>query len=207
MERLRKWDLRIKINYSHDVNLKDPFSQLDILKDKLGLSDTIVEKAASIYRKVQDRGLIRGRTIPAVLDASLYTACRELGVPKTLREIAEANNVKRKSLAKYYRMLITELDIKIPIVDPIDCIIKVSNKANLSEKTKHRAIDIVYHLDRNKIIAGKDPMGIAAAVLYLACLDVHEKRAQSDIAQAAGITEMTLRNVCKIIKKQFNSAN
>ena len=206
MERLRRWDLRIKTDYSHDVNLKDPFRQLDALKDKLGVSDIVVEKAASIYRKVQNKGLIKGRTIPAVLDASLYAACRQLGIPKTLKEIAGANNVKRRSLAKYYRMLITELDIKIPVVEPIDCIVKVSNKANLNEKTKHRAINIIHQVDRNKAIVGKDPMGIAAAVLYIACLNVDEKRTQSEIAQAAGITEMTLRNIYKVIKKHYKSA-
>lgn len=103
-------------------------------------------------------------------------------------------------------MLITELDIKIPVIDPIDCIVKVSNKANLNEKTKHTAINIIHQVDRNKTIVGKDPMGIAAAILYIACLNVDEKRTQSEISQAAGITEMTLRNIYKVIKKYYNSA-
>jgi transcription initiation factor TFIIB len=45
----------------------------------------------------------------------------------------------------------------------------------LNEKTKHRAINIIHQADRNKTIVGKDPMGIAAAVLYIACLNVDEK--------------------------------
>lgn len=117
-----------------------------------------MKKLRAIYRKVQDRGPIRARTISALLDASVYTACRELGIPKILKEITQANSFRHKSLAKYYRMLITELDIKIPIVDPIDCI-EVSNKANLSGKTKRRAVDIIYHVDRNKTIVGKGPKG------------------------------------------------
>ena len=124
----------------------------------------------------------------------LYIACRELGIPKTLKEIAGASNIKRKALAKSYRLLISELDIKIPIVDPTKCIVKVANKANLNEKTKRNAVDIIYQLNKKGISAGKDPMGVAATVLYLACLNTGEKRTQTDIAQAAGITVVTLRN-------------
>jgi transcription initiation factor TFIIB len=202
MERLRRWDLRIKASTSsNNRNLRDAFNQLHTSKDKLGLSDAVVEKTAYIYRKAQERGLVRGRTISAVLDAALYIACRELGIPKTLKEIAGANNIKRKALAKSYRLLISELNIKIPIVDPTKCIVKVANKANLNKKTKRNAVDIIYQLNKKGISAGKDPMGVAATVLYLACLNTGEKRTQTDIAQAAGITVVTLRNRYRDTKK------
>jgi transcription initiation factor TFIIB len=201
MERLRRWDLRIKAGTSNNRSFIDAFNQLHTSKDKLGLSDAIVEKTAYVYMKAQQRGLVRGRTTSAVLDAAMYIACRELGISKTLKEIAVANNIKHKALAKSYRSLISELDIKIPIVDPTKCITKVANKANLNEKTKRKAIDIMCHLNRNEAV-GKNPMGIAATVLYIACLNTGEKRTQTDIAQAAGITEMTLRNRYRDIKRR-----
>ena len=198
MERLRRSDLRIKASTRSNY----AFNKLHTSKDKLGLPNTVVEKTAYIYRKAQQRGLVRGRTISAVLDAALYIACRELGIPKTLKEIAQVNNTKRKALAKSYRLLISELDIKIPIIDPMRCIIKVANKVNLNEKTKRKAMDIMYYLNKKKIPAGKDLMGIAATVLYIACLNTGVKRTQTDIGQAAGITEMTLRNRYKDIKRR-----
>ena len=201
MERLRRWDLRIKTSTYNNRNLRDAFDQLHTSKDKLGLPDSIVEKTAYIYRKAQQRGLVRGRAISAVLDAAMYIACRELGIPKTLKEIAVANNTKRRTLAKSYRLLITELDIKIPIIDSTKCIIKISNTANLNEKTKRKAINIMYDLNRKEVPAGKDPMGIAGTVLYIACLYTGEKRTQTDIAQAAGVTEVTLRNRYRQIKR------
>lgn len=159
MERLRGWDLRIKASTSNNRNLRDAFNQLHTSKDKLGLSDAIVEKSAYIYRKAQERGLVRGRTTSAVLDAALYIACRELGIPIPSKDIAGANNIKRKSLAKSYRLLISEIDIKIPIVDPTKCIVKVANKANLNEKTKRNAIDIMYQLNKKRNICWKRSYG------------------------------------------------
>jgi transcription initiation factor TFIIB len=201
MERLRKWDLRIKARNCRDENLKDALNQLQLLKDKLGLPEAIVRKATHIYRKAQISGFVRGRTVPAVVGAVVYIACRELGIPKSLKEIAGANNIRLKTLEKIYRRLLTELEIKIPIVDLTKCVITVSNKANLSEKTKRKAIDIMHHISRNEMTDGKDPMGIAAAVLYIVCRKGGEKRSQQYIAQAAGITEMTLRNRYKDIKR------
>src|SRR6266704_2500379 len=137
MGRLRTWDLRTQA--SANRNLRTAFNQLNILKHKLGLPDAIIEKTAYIYRKAQERGLARGRSVSGVLTAAVYISCRELAIPKTLKELAEANNIRRKIVAKCYRILNSELDINTPTVDPITCIVKVTNKANLNEKTKRHA--------------------------------------------------------------------
>ena len=135
MDRLRVWDYRTQIHSATDRNLRNAFVKLDILKDKLGLIDSVVEKAAYIYRKAQERGLVRGRTISGVLAAAIYIACREMGISRTLKDIAVYSDVKFKEVTKSYRLLCIELDLKVPIVDPMKYIAKVANKANLSEKT------------------------------------------------------------------------
>ena len=99
-----------------------------------------MEKSAYIYRKAQERGLVRGRPIYGVIAASIYAACREISTPVTLVNIAPVANIDRKNLAKVYRFLLMELDIKVPSVEQIKCIAKVANKANLTEKTKRKAI-------------------------------------------------------------------
>jgi transcription initiation factor TFIIB len=174
-----------------------------MLKDKLGLSDVIIEKTAYIYRKAQSKMLIRGRTISGVVAAAIYIACREMGAPRTLKDIATACNVKRKELAKNYRLIYTRLDLKIPQLDPMKCIAKVANIAKLSEKTKRKAAEIMSNVTKREISAGKDPMGIAASVLYLSSLSNDEKITQADIAKAAGVTEVTIRNRAKDLKIKF----
>jgi len=49
--------------------------------------------------------------------------------------------------------------------------------------------------------AGKDPAGIAAAAVYIACLLNNEKKTQKEIAIVAGVTEVTVRNRYKEIVK------
>jgi transcription initiation factor TFIIB len=142
------------------------------------------------------------------LAASVYATCRELSTPRTLRDIAAASNINRKHLAKAYRLLLVELDLKVPLVDQIKCIAKIANNTNLNEKTKRQAINIMNEVRKKDEIlllsAGKNPMALAATILYLSCLKTGEKnKTQNDIAQAAGITEVTLRNRLKDLKSKL----
>jgi len=204
MQRLRTWDLRTRNHTASDKNLLQAFSKLDVLKDKLALSDAVVEKIAYIYRKVQHRGLIRGRTISGLIAAAIYAGCREMETPWTLKDIAAASNVKRKDIARNYRMLLFELNLKVPNADPIKCIVKVANRSNLTENTKREAIAIMKDVAKKEISAGKDPMGLAATVLYLSCLRTGEETTQTQIAQASGVTEVTVRNRLKELKRKLH---
>jgi transcription initiation factor TFIIB len=203
MQRLRMWDSRAHSHSSTDRSLIKAFNELSVLKDKLALSNAVVEKAAYIYRKVQDRGLIRGRTISGIMAAAVYAACREIGTPYTLREIAAVGNVKRKDIARNYRKMASELDLKFPNVDPMKCISRVANKGNLTENTKRQAISIMKEVSERQISAGKDPMGLAASVLYVSCLKTGEDKTQAHIARASGVTEVTLRTRFKELKNKL----
>jgi transcription initiation factor TFIIB len=204
MDRLRAWDFRTQAYSPADRNLRHAFSVLERVKDKLALSNPIVEKTAYIYRKAQERGLVRGRTIPSVLAASVYIACREMGTTRTLNDIAVLNNIKRKELARTTRLLILELDLRVPMVDPMKCIAKVANRTRLSEKTKRHAMDIMNHVTKSGISAGKDPMGLAGSILYLSSKNSGENITQIDIAEAAGVTEVTIRNRFKDLKNRLD---
>ena len=54
-------------------------------------------------------------------------------------------------------------------------------------------------------MAGKDPMGVAAASLYLACITTGEIKSQKEISIASGITEVTIRNRCVGLRKMLNN--
>ncbi|MFL6484022.1 MAG: transcription initiation factor IIB family protein [Nitrososphaera sp.] len=200
MQRLRTWDARTRAQAGGHRNLMQAFSELERLKDKLGLSDAIVQKTAYIYRKAQEKRVARGRSVSSILAAATYIACRELGAARTLRDLTEITNVTRKMLTRSYRLIVLELDIKVPSINPMKCIMKIANKVKLSEKTQRVAMSTMNDTINKEISAGKDPMGLAAAVLYLSCLTVGEATTQREIALAAGVTEVTIRNRFKDLK-------
>lgn len=196
-DRLRTWDFRIKGR--DERSLKRAFVDLDRLRGMLRLSDAIVEKAAYIYRRAQEQGLVRGRTMRAVMGAAIYIVQREMGISGTLDDIIRATNTKEKDLARAYRILIRELDLKVPMVDPVKCVSRVANKANISERTKRKAMNMIYDVVKSGLAAGKDPMGLAASVLYVSCVNSGEVKSQAAIADAAGVSEVTLRKNQRLI--------
>ena len=197
--RIRIWDFRIQT--ANDRSLKQALPALEHLKESLGLPDTIVEKSAYFYRKAARINLIKGRTVTSVLAASVYLACRELETPRTLNEVSSASNVPRKKISRDYRLLVHTFDPKIPAVDHIRCITRIANKVGLSEKTKRMAVKIMRQVVAMQISAGKGPMGIAATVLYIACLQGGEIKTQKELSIATGVTEVTIRNRYSDLKK------
>ena len=210
IERLRIWDSRIQNHKAMDRNLKQAFLELDRLKDKLAVGESVIEKAAYIYRKALEKGLVRGRSISALVAAALYAACREAEIPRTLKDIADASNIKKKEISRYYKLLIRELDLQIPVVDPIKCISRIANKAGITERTKRKAIEILNKAKEAKITVSKDPMGLAGSALYIACIIHGENKTQEEIAEVAGVTAVTVRNRYRELKElltNFSSSN
>ena len=182
--------------------MKQAFSELRRLSEKLSVSEAVTERAAYIYRKALERKLVRGRSITAILAASLYAACRDREVPRTLKDVAAVGFIKKKDLARSYRLLLKEMDIQMPVVDPMKCMSKIASRANVSGKTQRRAREILLRAEQARISAGKDPMGISASALYVACILEGENMTQRDIADAAGVTEVTIRNRYKGLKSR-----
>ncbi|TET19516.1 transcription initiation factor IIB [Candidatus Bathyarchaeota archaeon] len=203
MWRLRKWQIRSRVHSSVDRNLAQAMAELDRLCDKAHIPGPVKEKAAVIYRKALDRGLVRGRSIAAIAAAALYAACRSTKTPRTIRDIAETSLVNKKDVARCYRLLLRELDMRMPIADPLTYISKIAERTGISGPTQGIAIKILRDAKTQRVSSGKDPMGLAAASLYIACLQTNEKKTQKDIAEAAGVTEVTVRNRYKSLKRQL----
>jgi len=200
IERLRTWDSRSQAHEAANRNLRQALTELNRLKDKLAISANVLEKAAYLYRKAMEKKLVRGRSISAMIAASLYAACRDAETPRTLNDVADAANVKRKDISRCYRLLHKELELKMPVVDSIQLIARISSKLAIPEKTKRYAVKVLQEVQKRKESSGKDPMGLAASALYLACVKNGVTITQRDLAEAAGVTEVTIRNRYKGLK-------
>jgi transcription initiation factor TFIIB len=205
MGRLRMWNNRSQSHSPTERNLQQAFSMLARIKDRLGLPHHVTEKAAYTYRKAQERGLIRGDTIGSVLAASIYVAVRQAGVPRTLEDISEISDVKAGEVARSYRRIISELDIKVPLIDPRKYIVKIANNLGFEERVRRKALDLMEQAQKKHLIVGKDPISIAASILYIVNLSEKKPRTQAEIAKVAGITEVTVRNRSKELRKHLDA--
>ncbi|MBU3904599.1 MAG: transcription initiation factor IIB [Nanoarchaeota archaeon] len=190
--RLAKWQKRLV--ESKDRNLSFALSELQRLVSFLGLPRPVHEEVAKKYEQAVDRGLVRGRSMESVIAALLYAVCRELESPRTLEEIAEASGVERREIGRTYRYISRELNIRILPAPPQDYIPRFASMLGLSDPVQAKAIRILIDAKKNEATSGKGPTGVAAAALYIASVLLGEKRTQREIADAIGVTEVTIRN-------------
>ncbi len=197
--RLRTWDQRSKSR--NIATLSRAFTLLHGMKTKLGIPDNVVENAAYIYRKIVSAKLTRGRTMTSLISASLYAACRENNVPRTLDDIANAGNIERRILSRDLRTIIRKLGLNLNQYDITLFISKISNNMNLKEKTKRDAFEILKRCEKEQITAGKHPVAQAAASLYISCIMNGEKISQKKFSVESGVSDVTIRNSVVLIKK------
>jgi len=190
--RLTIWQKRLV--ESKDRNLSFALSELQRLVSFLGLPKSVHEEVAKKYEQAVDRGLVRGRSMESVIASLLYAVTREMGTPRTLEEIAEASGVERREIGRTYRYIARELHVRILPAPPQDYVPRFASMLGLSDKVQARAIQFLREAKKNEVTSGKGPTGVAAAALYIAAVLEGEKRTQREIADAIGVTEVTIRN-------------
>ena len=193
---------------SKERNLTIALKLLDILIQKLSLSDVIHDETIRLYTKAVNKKLIRGRTIRGMVAASIYAVTRQSpDTSKSLIEISRAANMKRKDLQSCYRLLHEKLPnaVKPGLPDPEQKLGKIFKgisisglKAGLVERTARK---ILQDAKKTGVTAGKDPTGLAAAAIYLACKKHDIRKTQRTMAIAAELSEITLRNRANDLKK------
>jgi len=200
IQRLRTWNNRSQLNDSISRNLEKALKFLNNFGDKLYLSQAVVESAAYIYRKAAIKKLAKGRSTLGLVGAALYAACRETATPKTIADIATVCNLSSKDIMSHYKLILRELSLQMPVLHGLDYVTLISNRLNLSEKTKREGLRIYSEVQLNRISIGKNPRALAGAVIYLASQSCNEFLRQVEICQVADISTVSLRKRCKEIK-------
>ena len=190
--RLSKWHKRLI--KSKDRNLSFAFSELQRLISFLALSQAVHEKVAKLYEKAVEKGLVRGRSTESIIAALLYTTCREEGAPRTLDEISKASGISKRDIGKTYRYIARKLDIRILPAKPQDYIPRFGSLLGLDEMIQVKAVKILDQATKYDVTSGKGPIGVAAAALYIAAVLDGKKKTQREVADAIGVTEVTIRN-------------
>ncbi|MCK4531756.1 MAG: hypothetical protein KAT94_02730, partial [Candidatus Aenigmarchaeota archaeon] len=139
------------------------------------------------------------RSTESIIAALLYTTCREEGAPRTLDEISKASGIAKRDIGKTYRYIARKLDIRILPAKPQDYIPRFGSLLGLDELIQVKAVKILDKATKHDVTSGKGPIGVAAAALYIAAVLAGKKKTQREVADAIGVTEVTIRNRYKEI--------
>ncbi len=203
LKRAAKWDTRMPWKKR---NLLIATTELKRISSNLNLPHHVKEEAIQLYKKAFKKKLLRGRSINAMVAASLYFSCRKKRIPRTLQEILDQTSESGKDVRRAYKALIRELKLKAPLTDPSTLIPRYIANLNLPIEIERLAIQIVKDFRRIYPTSGKDPKGICAGAIYFACRKKNINITQKELADTVGVTEVTLRSRYKEMRNLSNIA-
>ncbi len=203
LSRMRKWHKRSSVSTSIERNLMIALNELDRIASYMNLSKEVREDAALFYRNVAEKGLVRGRLIENVVSAVLYATCRKHNIARTLDEIARVSGVDRKEIGRTFRFIAHELEMKVPLSGPEQLIPRVASMLKLKSSTVDKINELYANAIKKGLVMGRGPQGIIAAIVYISCKMMGDKKTQKEIADALGVTEVTIRNRYKEIADQL----
>ncbi|MBS7655335.1 transcription initiation factor IIB [Candidatus Bathyarchaeota archaeon] len=202
--KLRKWQRRMRVSDATERNLAAALSELTKISSALNLPKNVLETASIIYRKAIKKRIVRGRSIQSIAAAAVYLSCRKCGVLRTIDEIADATNLRKKDIGRSYRFMIKELTDFVPPLTISNYAARFSNKLAISGKAEAIAIRVLEIAKAMRLTSGRGPTGIAAASTYIASVLLNERKTQREVAEIANVTEVTIRNRYKeLLEKLF----
>ena len=178
--------------------------RLSELSVKLDIPDTLNNLVRDMYLYAIDHKLARGRSINTLVAACVYATFRCTDFPRTLDEIAQAHAVNRSELGGYYRLLLRHFNLNVSVASPLNYVDYLFSRLDLSQEMRDKTTEILALVTKNNLFTGKDPAGVIAACVYIASLYGKQNITQRRIADAANVTEVTVRSRYKEFVKKLN---
>jgi transcription initiation factor TFIIB len=203
VEKMIKWQSRSRTT-GEERGLSNVLSKIGELCSSLSLPDNVAETAAQIYRTSARMKVAKSKSISGMTAATVYLACRKCGVSRTLKEIARAAHMDKGNVARYFRLVLKEVEKEyIPPPSVEKYISKLVNTAKISTKVEHLALELSRKTNDPKISSGKAPAGLAAAYVYFSSVMLGAHLPQREVAEIAEVTEVTVRNRCRDILDDY----
>ena len=207
VSRMRREQSRGRWRSKAERNLAHGLSETQRVTAALGLPQTIRDQACQLFRSAANENLLLGRSIEAVAAASVYGACRCNGLPRTLEEIVDSAAVRRSGVENAYRVLNQELGIPAVPPSPTEFVPQIVSELGISDGTRQLAVDLAERAVEVGIGNGCHPAGLAAGCVYAATQSRLERATQTELAECAGVTPVTVRSRWKEVQPMLEDVD
>lgn len=197
--RLMKW--KEKVEGTGNRNLDYAFDLISGLCSRLDLSDNVRDKSIDVYDDCVDAGILTGRSIEGLVPATVYVALRLEKEVRTSAEVSEAGKVTDKELLRTTRVICKELSVRLPLVSPVDFVPRFSEALKVSDDVVNRCYELLEDCEVVGLCNGPSPTSLCGVCLYIACNECGERRTQRDVGEVVGVTDVTIRNNLKNVRK------
>jgi len=184
---------------SSDRTLINAFRTISNMADRINLTKTITDRANKLFKTVHDGRNLKGRSNDAIAAACMYIACRQEGVPRTFKEIVAVSTVSKKEIGRCFKLILKAHDTSVDLITTGDFMSRFCGTLSLARDVQKAATHIAKKSVDMDIVPGRSPISVAAAAIYMASQASDDKRTQREIADIAGVADVTIRQSYKLM--------
>jgi transcription initiation factor TFIIB len=189
-EREQRWSDVVRVRNSTEQRVAAVLDYLESIGDQLELSNEIRLQAAELYADVALKGLNDGRRTEDVVSAVVCLATRQAGEPVPITRVATQARRDSVDVGRVMKQIQKELKIEYTDCLPESYVGPLCTPLGCDSDTVERACELVQSARATGLVDGRNPVGVAAAAIYL--VETGEQT-QREIAETAGISRETIR--------------
>jgi transcription initiation factor TFIIIB Brf1 subunit/transcription initiation factor TFIIB len=158
------------------------------------------EKSFEILRSLRKQGMITGCKTQVVAKALFYTAHKMCSVPLTITELVQGSALESRKILRCYNQICKRLDLRPNRLKDKTYLDYLVKKRNLSSNVETPALVILKTAKERRLLSGANRLATTASALYLASNKLSLKVTQKEMANASGVSEVTIRSCCRILR-------
>jgi transcription initiation factor TFIIB len=185
--------------------LNKVFQDISLRSSNGFILNSIVKKAHEYYKKVAELHASRGEIRKGLIAASIYMACKKIGVPRTTTEIAELFQVTERCVARGNKKFteLWQLSGETHITYNDDCqsseyLVRFCTKLDRGNiDFMDMTIRISSIIKEHCILEQNTPVSVSAASIYYVCTMLENGITRSDISKVTSTSEVTISKCMK----------
>ena len=186
-------------------------TELERISSALGVPTFLREEAAKMLREIRSKihsseevkKKIAYRGADSIVPAVIYIVCRKYCLPRPLKEVAKVSKASLRKISRTYRGILRALNIQLRPPSPSDFIHALCSYLQLDGEVRAIAQHIISSAGE-EVTNGKNPICVAASAIYIAAFLCGKHVPQRKIAEAAGVSEVSIRNLYRNLIKEHN---
>ncbi|ESN95389.1 hypothetical protein HELRODRAFT_185984 [Helobdella robusta] len=182
---------------SGDRALMIAFREIAQMADRLNLPKMIADRANTIFKQVHVSKSLKGRSNDAISSACMYIACRQEGVPRTFKELCAVSKVSKKEIGRAFKLILKIINTSVELISTGDFMSRFCSNLGLSAAIQKAAIHIADKAVLLNLVAGRSPVSVAAAAIYMASQASDDKKTAKEIGDVSGVAEVTVKHAYK----------
>ncbi|WP_436346634.1 transcription initiation factor IIB [Natronorubrum sp. FCH18a] len=199
--RMRRQHNRARFSSKAERNKAYGFTEIRRLVSSLSLPTPVREQSCTLFESAQHEDLLCGRSLEGFSAATVYATCRVQSIARTMDEVVTQARANKSELKAAYDALNRELGLPIGPISPVEYLPRYTSELELQADIESRAREYATWLRESGRIGGKNPSGVAAACLYRAAYDHGVDVTQTEVADLANVSRMTIRSTATELKK------